>query len=355
MKKLFRLKSLGLFILTAFFIASCESDGNDIFTIDPTLPGGGDSFDGEISVFDAGGDKRSTVISKSSFSGSEANVKVSFKSDAATMRRLYITSNTDGQGEEPYTFVMSGFEVDSKKDGSIDLTSANGKEFDFQIPLPAPTSATNIVYKLWATTGRGDFRDVTKRNAIGDTETAVGTIIIGDGNVAVNGIKSLPNVKLAAPAGDGTSETFYSIFTAQAFPIKPSQSVTDNGELVEIWDIGYYYGDTRKATLASVFGYNLPGVDIATVSGLSRDEFNVGYFKLSTAFNATDFDTVTISDLDGLSVSTGDAQFLPGLKETDVIEYQDKYGKKGLIRVEQIMPGFAPADDFIIISIKIQA
>jgi len=55
-----------------------------------------------------------------------------------------------------------------KADGSIDLDGSNQKEIDFTFDLPTPDIDNgSIVYKFWTTTGKGDFRDATKRLGLG--------------------------------------------------------------------------------------------------------------------------------------------------------------------------------------------
>ena len=284
-----------------------------------------------------------TSISINSKSGEVVKVKVKFSTTTDNMRRLYITKNTGGMGEEPFVFTHQ--EVDEKPDGSLDLTGADKKNFEFQIDLPAATLADgNIIYKFWVTTGRGDFRDITKRNAIKPDVVGTITIKYGSGTNSSNGIKELKAIKLFAPSGDGKTSTFYSLYNETIYKIE--QGV----EYVSLWDFGYYYGQSGKASLASTADYPKAVIDIPTVANAAGETLNKAYFKLS-AKTVTEYDA--ISDKAGLDFVAATAQSVNDLKVNDVIEVIDNYGNKGLIKVVELVPGYGNTDH-IIIDIKIQ-
>lgn len=337
MNKLISLKSTLMVLALSIFMVGCESDTNDDIMIDP-----GDQFDGELSVFENGGDSRTVTIDGSSVSGSTANVKVSFMTTTNKMKRLYVTQNVSDFGAEPYQFSVGGVMVDDKKDGSLDLTSDNENSFEFAIPFPVPTSAdSKIVYTIWATTGRGDFRDISKRNAIADD--AIGTITIsGSGTNVSNGIKTFTQTMLAAPLGSGASETFISLYNNEVYVIN------DGVETAALWDFGYYYGATQNASLASTANYPSNIIDVPAISGLDAAELNNFYIATSTI----DFDAVTsASDLDGITRPT--TERVTSLSVDDVLEFEDQYGNKGVIKVIEIS-GTDGTGDFIKIDIKVQ-
>lgn len=337
MSKLFNLSSTIIVLALSMFIVSCESDGNDDIFVDPD-----GQFDGELTVFDTGGDTRSITINGSSVSGTTATVKVSFTNTGSTMRRLYVTQNVSGFGEVPFEFAVAGVTVDDKKDGSLDLSSDNGNGFEFAIPFPVPSASdSEIVYKIWATTGRGDFRDVTKRNAFDDD--AVGTITIsGSGTSTANGIRTYTQTILAAPLGDGSSETFMSLYNNEVYVIN------DGIETAALWDFGYYYGATGEASLASAANYPTNIIDVPTISGLAASELNNFYIATS----ALDYDAITsAADLDG--ISTPATERVNNLSIGDVLEFVDQYGNKGVIKVLDI-EGTFNSGDFIEIAIKVQ-
>ncbi|WP_299189474.1 hypothetical protein [uncultured Aquimarina sp.] len=348
MNKIFRLKSIALLSAVTLFITSCSSDSNDDIFIDPTDP---TAFDGELSVFETGNDNRTVTIDAANVSGTNATVKVSFSASSNTMRRLYVTQNVSGFGAVPYDFAVAGVTVDDKKDGSLDLSSDNGDAFEFAIPFPVPTSAdSNIVYTIWATTGRGDFRDISKRNAISDT--AIGTITItGSGTSTANGIKTFTSTLLAAPLGDGSSDTFMSVFNNKVYKISEGE------ETAALWDFGYYYGFTQNASLASTSNYpelfdtnndNVADAAVSGLTGVAQDELNKFYITTSTI----DFDAITsASDLDVITQAT--TERVTGLSMGDVLEFTDQYGKKGMIKVTNIT-GTDGNDGSITLDIKVQ-
>ncbi len=348
MNNFFRLKTTVFFALVTLFMVSCSSDSNDDIFVDPDTS----DFDGELSVFEDGNDNRTVSINGANVSGTTAKVKVSFKTTSNSMRRLYVTQNVSDFGAEPYKLETAGITVDDKKDGSLDLSSDNKNEFEFAIPFPVPTSAdSKIVYTIWATTGRGDFRDITKRNAISDT--AVGTITItGSGTSTANGIKSFSATMLAAPLGDGSSETFISLYNNKVYKISEGE------ETAALWDFGYYYGATHKASLASTSDYpslfdhdndsNTALVNVSGLTGVDQAELNKFYIAVSTI----DFDAITSdSDLDVITTATSER--VTDLSVGDVLEFVDQYGNKGIIKVIEIS-GTSGTGDFIKLDIKVQ-
>ncbi len=341
MKNLQKLKPIALFLVASLFLASCSSDNNEDIAIpdDPEA-----EFDGELSVFDTGEDNRNVVINGANLSNNLASVKVAFRSSENSMRRLYVTQNVANSGEVPFEFAVSGITVDDKKDGSLDLTSANRNAFEFEIPFPAPTSAdANIVYTLWATTGRGDFRDISKRNAIG--ETALGTITINGSGSNGNGMNAFSAKLLAAPLGNGTSNTFISLFNGEIYKI------SDGEEFAALWDFGYFFGNSNRASLASASNYPSDIVNIPTISGVAQTDLNNCFFAKST-LTTTDFDNVS-SSADLNSIVTPTAERVTQLEVGDIIEFEDQYGNKGLLNITAIVDGFGN-DGSIEFDIKVQ-
>lgn len=338
MKNLFKLKSIALILFTSA-IVGCSSDNNeDIFVGNET------EFDGELTVFSTGGDNRNVLINANNVTTSTASVRVAFTSEEP-MRRLYVTRNTANSGAVPFDFAVSGVTVDDKKDGSLDLSSDNRNAFEFVIPFPVPTSDdSNIVYTLWATTGRGDFRDISKRNAIG--EAAIGTITItGSGSFMANGISSFTQTLLEAPLADGTSDTFISLFNGEVYKI------SDGEEFAALWDFGYFFGNTNRASLASASNYPSNIVNIPTISGVAQEELN-SFFLAKSTLTSADFDAVTsASDLS--TIATPTSERVTQLAEGDIVEIEDQYGNKGLLRVTDIT-GTDGSSGAITFDVKIQ-
>ena len=339
MNKILKSKSILKVFLIAAITFSCSTDDNE----DIAIPPSGATFDAELFVSEEGGDMRSVTVSADGSTGAEITSKVAFKTITNNMRRLYITEEVNGGAPEPFVFTSQ--EVDEKPDGSLDLVGDDKKDFEFQINLPAPMAeGESIVYTFWATTGRGDFRDVSKRNAI--DATALGTITVNYGTPTIgSGINEFTTIILAAPLADGTSETFLSLYNSTVYKISEGE------ETAALWDFGYYYGASGLASLASTRDYPDSVINVPTISGVADAELNEAFFSLSTTTSA-EFDAIALSsDLDFIAASTN--QRVTTLNTGDIVEIVDNYGKKGLIRVDAITPGNG-TDGQITLTIKIQ-
>ncbi len=348
MNIILKLRSIVTLVLVSAFIFSCSSDDNEQIFTPP-----GSTNDGELIVTESGiGDKRAVNVTGGA-NGENVTVRIQFVSESTSMRRLYITQDVGGFGEEAYQISTTGVTVDNKKDGSLDLSSDLKNSFDFTIDFPAPMSMDNgtIVYKVWATSGRGDFRDVTKRNVFEDNAVGTITVTFGNGNNSANGIRSFTSTMLAAPLGDFSSLTFMSVYSGDIFRI------TDGEENAALWDFGYYYGQMGGAALASTDNYPNDIINVPEVAKTPADElFTKVYFK--NRGTALDFDAITsAADIDSnVTVSTADSERVTGLTEGDVLEFfinRDTYMKKGVIKVVKIVPGFGTGAG-ITLDIKVQ-
>ena len=343
------LKPIAIAAITTFIAVGCSKDDNDDLVItDPEA-----EFAAELLVTeDNVADNRTVMITADGTTMATIKAKVRFESTTNKMRRLYITQNVSGTGEEPFVFTSQ--EVDEKPDGSLDLVGDDKNEFEFQIDLPAPSVANgDIVYTFWSTTGRGDFRDVTKRNALGDTALGTITIKFGTGVNSANGMNAFSAVILSAPLGDGSSKTFISLFNSEIYKI------SDGEETAALWDFGYYYGNTNKASLASTSSYpklfdhdddDDPNdlVAVSVLTGVAQAELNNFYITTSSL----DFDAIaSASDLDGIIQPSSES--VTNLSEGNVLEFVDAYGNKGVIKVTEISGTFG-TDDFIKIDVKVQ-
>jgi len=348
MNKFLKLKSILIVFTLGLLFTSCSSDDNtDLVITDPDA-----TFDADLLVTEAGtGDRRNVTVNASDVSGSTFKAKVAFSANSANMRRLYITQNISAFGEEPYVFTSQ--EVDEKPDGSLDLVGDDKKDFEFQLDLPKPTMTDGtVVYKLWATTGRGDFRDVNKRNALGDNVLGTITVRFGTGINDGSGIKAFTQTILAAPLGDGSSNTFISLYNNEVYKI------SDGEETAALWDFGYYYGASQNASLASTSDYpalfdddndaTTPLVNVSGLTGVAQAELNSFFIGTSSI----DFDAVaTASDLNG--ITTPGTERVTGLSVNDVLEFVDEYGNKGVIKITEIS-GTDGTGDFIRFDVKVQ-
>ncbi|MFS4446761.1 hypothetical protein [Maribacter sp. 2307UL18-2] len=350
----------------ALFVTSCSSDDGSIF--DTPLPDdqtGGDDDDNDnepevatIVFNEADPSMNVTSASASGQVGTTVAGRIIFTSDATTQRRMYITQNVSGQGDMPFNnFALNSDDLDKalKADGSIDLDGATKKEIDFTFELPVPDIDNGqIVYTFWTTKGKGDFRDITKRLALG---AGTITVTVGSGTNPAAAVRTFSDIKLFAPAADGTTESFFSLLNEEVYRIN------EGPEFRAFWDFGYYFGasgvsDGEDASFASTatfdesFGFPVeglkPGMD---EEDMENETLNEAFFALSS-LDAASFDGVALSgDLD--SISTSSSQKITNLAVGDVIEFVDNYGKKGLIKITEIEAGFNN-NDFIQFDVKIQ-
>ncbi|WP_083253418.1 hypothetical protein [Flavivirga aquatica] len=325
MSNFFKSKSILVAFSLALMAFNCSSDDNT----DLEIPDGS-SFDAELFVSEAGNDMRNVTTSVNVNTGTSIKSKVKFSTTTDPMRRLYITQEVNGAAAVP--FVFTNQEVDEKADGSLDLGSGDKKDFEFQIDLPAPAmNEGSIVYTFWATTGRGDFRDISKRNAI--DANAIGTITVnGGGSNTESDLREYIAIMLAAPLADERSNTFMSLFDGEKYMISEGE------ETAALWDLGYFYGASLKASFASTKDYPNNVINVPEVSKVADEELNATYFALSTSFTERSFDAIkSSSELNVITSPT--KQRVNGLKAGDIVEVVTKYGKKGLMKITNIVPG----------------
>lgn len=345
MKKLFYSTLIPL-LASVFFLASCSSDDNEDITPTTDSTGTAPTYDVELVMAEGDADK-SVPVTVDASKGT-ISARIAFTSTNESMKRVYFTQNIGGAGETDYTIDAS---ADKKKDGSIDVTSDRSNELEYKIDLPVPSGITSgtVEYKVWATSGRGDYRDPSKRKVVG-----VGTIVLEYGGTNADAeVKSYTETLLAAPLADFTSKTFVSLKNGQTY------AGADGIEFAAFWDFGYYNSTSENASLASANAYetaftNSAGntvYDVDVLTGTPTDELNKCYFALSTK-TASEFDAIkTSGDLNSISQSS--TQEVNNLKKDDVVEFVDNYGKKGLIKVLEVKGTFN-SGDYIKIAIKVQ-
>ena len=317
-----------LFAMGSLFIYSC--DNNDEIMVDPNT-----QYDAVLEVNEAGSANPNVTLTLNA-TETEIDAKVSFKA-TTSMKRLYITRNINGQGEEKYEPQEN---IDLKGDGSVDLTGKNDKDFEFQFTLPtqAVTNGT-VVYKFWVTSGNGDFRDVNQR-LIGTPGTI--TLKFGSATNPAASVNKYENVKLFTPTADAKSMTFVSLLDGTVYKIEQGE------EYITFWDFGYINLADGGPALHATSSY--PEIAIPSLANLIETK-NIVYFKNSTK-TAAEFDAITISSqLDFITTST--ETFVKNLITGDVVEFVDQYGKKGMIKVLEAMEG-NESNKFIRLAIKVQ-
>ncbi|WKX77533.1 hypothetical protein [Zobellia laminariae] len=343
----------------AFMASSCSSDEGSVF--DTPIGEEQENPDEETVA--------TLIINDSDSSGdilfAEASGEVGTKvpgriiyTSTSNQKRLYITQNVSGGGEMPFSnFDIEGKDLTKalKGDGSVDLDGDTQKAIDFTFELPVPDIDNGeIVYQFWTTTGKGDFRDPTKRKALG-----VGTITVtvGNGTNPAAEVHSFTDVKLFAPDVNGTSETFYSLLNDKEYLVYDPANTLAQAEYRAFWDFGYYYVNNSAyfasaATYDDSFGYPVKGLQAEdNEENADTETLNEAYFQLSTT-TSTMFDGITLSsELDFVTESTFQTSGV--LAVGDIIEIVDNYGKKGLIKITEINPIFNN-DDYIVFDVKIQ-
>ncbi|MEQ8924455.1 MAG: hypothetical protein RLO81_01515 [Fulvivirga sp.] len=354
MKKLFsRLFMVGA--LTGLLIASGCSDDDEVVT-DPT-----DEFDVTLEFSNATASVNSPVVESYASGEGQTTFKarIMITSNDRTIRRVYVTRNLAGEGDKPFDLRDFGLSNKATKpDGSIDAEASGDATVDYTLDLPIPAGiGTNgsVVYKFWATNGRGDYRDPENSLAagVGAIEVTVGTGV----NPAAP-VKAYTTTILAAPLDDGSSLSWISLLNGERYRI------SDGAEFGKLWDFGYYYGANGLASLASSYRFPLlfdddndPATDlvgISTLIGIDREELNRAAFALSSKTSA-DFDAATVAgDLNFVNLTidaTNSQGRINELSEGDIIDFVDNYGKKGIIRVQSISGTFSGQ---ITIDIKVQ-
>lgn len=324
-------------LMAGLIFTSCDS--NEDIIPDPTS-----KYDGELVMVEDGGNQ-SIDVSVDANTQSTVLIRVTLTSSTTAMKRLYITQNEGGQGAE--TFELVG--TDNKLDGSLNMAASEANVADYELTLDVPSGVDGtIVYDLWATSGRGDHRDATKRLVVG-----VGSVTLNYGGTnAAATVKSFSAKILAAPRNDLASESFISLVDGTLYKI------SDGVEYAAFWDFGYYYGVSggsagQFASLASTSAYeaSFEFIDVDGIAGTT--ELNNCYFALSSM----DFDAVSVSgDLNSITAPTSEK--INNLAAGDIVEFVDNYGKKGLIEVVEIHLGASgngyDADAYIKINVKVQ-
>lgn len=313
-------------------------------------------------------DRNITVLAKP---GGTANVNVHFEDndpEKGNMYRLYITKNEYGVDDSfvPFKYTTAkiinpdGTEqtinVDLKRDGSIDLGKIDKKSFTFNMNLPAASDPNGTIqYVFWATKARGDFRDISNDNALPNKD--YGTIAVKssqNANAQAKSYREFSAKLLYAPTGDKTSVSFISVYNGETYKI-------NDEEFGAFWDFGYYYGGRNKASFVSTKRYDQyvvnantgkPVLGISQITGISQNDLNTCFFAKSSK-DATYFDSVTSgAELDFIS-KTSMKDIITKMNVGDIVEFIDKYGNKGLIKINKIK-GTYNQGDYIDFDVKVQ-
>ena len=329
-------------VFAVIFLASCGDDNEVLTTIDPE-----DTYAAEIALTESSGNQTQTVfISDLEEGATSFEVLFTFESADKKMRRMYMTENLVGAGDEPYELNVSG--IDKKSDGSLDFASNDGDSIALLLPFQVLSgiSEGTVTYQIWTTSGRGDYRDTDNSLAVG-----VANLIVNyGGSNPATAVKSYSAKILAAPRADLASTSFISLLDGNTYKI------SEGDEYAAFWDFGYYYAGDDNASLASTNVYDtaFPFLEDGVFS--TEETYNSVYFAMSTA-TAEDFAAIT--NASGLSsISKSADEKITNLATGDMIEFVDNYGKKGMIEVVEVNLGASgngyDSDAFININVKVQ-
>lgn len=347
-----KLKLSLLALLGATAIISCGGDGDSEDVLGTGNNGGGDDVTvPTIRITEGGADDDKFVDTAVGVAGETTKARVIFTTTDKKQRRLYVTKSEFGGSAEPFVIEELG-KKGTKADGSIDLDDDTTKVLDFTFDLDVPADTNGeITYNFWSTTGKGDFRDATKRLLIGVGEI---TVKVGTGVNPNALVRSFSGVKLVAPASDGSTDSFFSLLDGVTHKIQ------EGNELRALWDFGYFYTNAKGASFASTQNYKsafpffTAGFEPTEQEIAEGETLNKFYFKKSTVLSSMDFDNITTS-VELASITKPSTEEINSLAVNDIIEFEDSYGDKGLIRITEIVPGSAGnGTDFIVFDIKVQ-
>jgi hypothetical protein len=326
------------FLIPAFasvaLLSSCGSDKDDDISVDNNDT---TVYTGASLTMNETSSDFNVDVTVSADQGT-VNARITFTDANDDMKRMYFTQNVGGAGAEPYEISA---EVDKKGDGSIDIPGDKGDTlvYDIELDVPSGISSGTVVYTVWATDGKGDYRDASKNKVVG-----IGTITLNyGGENAASIVKEYSMKILAAPLADGSSNSFVSLYNGEVYKIK------DGEEYAAYWDFGYFY--TTNASFASTSMYDEAFNALDPKINTYSSELNECFFALSSLTEA-EFDAIgTSGDLN--TIEKSESQEINNLEVGDIIEFVDNYGKKGLIKVIEFTEGYG-SDDYIKIDIKVQ-
>lgn len=274
------------------------------------------------------------------------SISVSFKVEGATATTAYaddsisfvITASAEGQINRIVGSVSNGAassELFDETRTSLELTDPTSAEFGGYIKPEA-----NDVGDTWTFT----FVVVDDLN---QTDTASFSVdIIADPSPEA---RSYSAILLSVPTGDFTNENFFSTSDGMIYS---SDEVTSTAAAVSpTIDFGYYYGSTDLASIASPAGFATT-VFSAQVDGWNTK--NATSIRSTTLTSAQFLEVTTFADIDEVyEAGTDEAGIITGLEEGAVVAFETVAGKRGLILVTEIEPGF-DSNDFIKIDVLVQ-
>ena len=328
------------------FVA-CDDDEINFGSI--VIPGEGDETPGDT-LFLTGNGSTNLEFERADTLPSSVPVVLDIRDtdDDNDIDRIYVTQRIGNGVETAFELTAAnGVSFDLKGDGSIDVDNSVEDTLQALINVPVPAVASGTVtYRIWATSGRGDFRDPSKRSIV---DAATITLEYG-GSDAAAGLDS-GTVTLRAPLANGSSESFFSAFNGEVYTF-------DNAEEVDLWDIAYFYGtsESNGAVLMSPAQFQAQGVQdiVAQVNAdLGEDDEAIAIADLNmTQFLAADSSVAFFNGLDmadDLNIarfpeneaanSTNTTQRARTLAVGDFLYFRTDFGRIGAIYITSITIG----------------
>ncbi len=160
---------------------------------------------------------------------------------------------------------------------------------------------------------------------------------------------------LAAPLGDKTSKTFYSVPLARTVTSSEVISNEDGTASSSDVDFGYYYGTQNKASIAAPSDY--PAYDLGP-NGQQWSTLNATAFKTTELTAAQFLETTTFAQVETAFENGTDAgQKVNNLAVGQIVAFEtverDGKKRKGLIHIKSIVEG-SDADGKIDVEILVQ-
>lgn len=267
--------------------------------------------------------------------GDVINLVVDFTADAPAVGGT-INAETDeftitlsANGISDNIIDLNAFGVASETEGSFTIEG-------FQIPQEAAGLTLNFSV---------DIEDEDGRVGQGNLDIAV---------EASNPLKSYTDILVYAPAGDGSTNTWFSTNLGETVTeAEVNAAAAPNSSDV---DFGYYYGaNSDFASIASPNAYNLAGINIEDWSTRNATEF-----KLTTISDEEYLGLSTSADLEAVwnrEDNVNEGETITNLEVGDVVAFQldpnNKDGLYGVFKVITIEPGIE-TNDYIEIEVLIQ-
>ena len=252
-------------------------------------------------------------------------IQVQVIANGIGMERLYVVR------DEEFYLDPSPYLVGDLRDGSIAIPA--GPDERFETTLEFPVQQFNVDYHVWATSTRGDHRDVNKHAV-----TGLGTITITGydqtGYVPLLSECKSYSTELQVQSSNGATTNFISTTGYK-------HSVLEGSEFSHYWDIGYHYDEMNGISLYS--GFSFPKDAILALGQIDPINLNETYFTVRPDLDEADFNAIRDielyrweeQDTYTFMTTTASSQSISNLQVTDIVEFLDTYGQRGFLQIQR--------------------